>query len=468
MKFTTVPVDVVGVSYEHRSLPVSAQRCVNFWPEAIPTGAKPKALVPFFGCKPFSTGTGLDRGIYTMSTGACYHVYGLTLYSVSSGGVQTSIGTILGTLPCIFADDGTNLIIVSPGNSAYQYNGTTLSQITDVDYEQGNSVAYINQQFVYDGTGARFQTSDAGDPDSINGLNYATKETRGDNITRVYTHNELVYLFGETSSIGTWYNSGTGNPPFDKITSSSINLGTASFLSVSSNKENVFFLGSDKVVYKMRSYQLTPVSPPAISALFQTYDTTNAIGACFSLSGQEFYIISFPYEDKTWCFNDTAQAPFELDYDGGRHLINTYTYAFGKHLVTDYRNGNIYELDPNTYTDNSTTVIRQRVTPPITSEFLGVEGVRIMMSRFQLIMETGTGIASGQGSNPVVMLEASYDGGKSYTNPRGVEIGRTGETVKVDFYNMCTAYQIIIRITISDPVKCVILSAAADIKLAGW
>ena len=50
--------------------------------------------------------------------------------------------------------------------------------------------------------------------------------------------------------------------------------------------------------------------------------------------------------------------------EGNRDIANGYCYAFGKNLVTDYRNGNIYELDVNTFDDAGDPLIRERITSP--------------------------------------------------------------------------------------------------------
>jgi hypothetical protein len=57
-----------------------------------------------------------------------YKVVDTSLYSVSSTGVETLIGTISGTEQVIFADDGVNMLIATSAY-AYQYNGSTLSAL---------------------------------------------------------------------------------------------------------------------------------------------------------------------------------------------------------------------------------------------------------------------------------------------------------------------------------------------------
>ncbi len=140
--YKTVQINLVGSSNQNRTKAMSSERTLNLYPEQVPSGAYPSVLLPWPGSKVFSntnTGTSI-RGIYTHTrTGIVYKVVDTSLYSVSSAGVETLIGTIAGTEQVIFADDGVNMLIATSAY-AYQYNGSTLSQITDSDYEAGGSV----------------------------------------------------------------------------------------------------------------------------------------------------------------------------------------------------------------------------------------------------------------------------------------------------------------------------------------
>jgi hypothetical protein len=191
----TIPVNFTGGSYEHRSRALSAQVTRNFYPQLQEIGNEksPYILEPFYGKTLFSSaaGSGISRG-HTVYKDNLYHVCGTTLYKVTSDGVHESIGVILGTAYCIFADAGEFLVITS-GGVVYLYDGTDLTVNTDTDLESPNSCAYINSQVAYDGEGARFCVADAGAPGTINGLNYATAEYKPDDIVRVYAWgNELL------------------------------------------------------------------------------------------------------------------------------------------------------------------------------------------------------------------------------------------------------------------------------------
>ena len=116
--FKPVSLNIVGQSYEHRSPAISKQRTINLIPQAELTGAAQSSLVSWYGSVPWSSGSGVGRGLYVFN-GVLYKVSDQTLYSIDSSGVQTSIGTIAGSNRCVFADDGPNLKI-TPASSGYQ------------------------------------------------------------------------------------------------------------------------------------------------------------------------------------------------------------------------------------------------------------------------------------------------------------------------------------------------------------
>ena len=464
MTFKTIPVDVVGQSYQHRSRSLSSQVTMNLIPEFTPSGRNQKALTCWPGDKSFSSGSGEGRGLYVFKN-ELYKVTGNTLYKIESNGVQTSVGTVGGSHPCVFADDG-NSMRIATGGADYIYDGATLSLITDSDLVAGNSVAYLNQQMINDSAGGQFQVSNVGDPDNIDALNIATAESAPDDTVRVFTFNERLYLFGDRNNTETWYNSGTGNPPFDRIQGGTMNIAIGAVYSVAASTDFMYFFGFDNSVYRVSAYQAEKITPNAIANTFENFATSSdARGYALAFEGQYFYVLNFPTQGETWCYSEAGNAWFQLSTgaDQSNYIGTSYAFCYGKHFIES--GGDARELDLDTYTSNDLPMIRERVSAPIVDP----TGQRIMMNRFQLIMEVGVGLISGQGVDPQVMFQASYDGGKSWTNEDWVNIGRMGEgRIKVEWFNMASAYEIMIRFRVSDPVFISVHSAAIDIRPGGW
>jgi hypothetical protein len=365
MTFKTIPVDVVGQSYQHRSRSLSSQVTMNLIPEFTPSGRAQKALTCWPGDKSFSSdNSGIDRGLHVFSD-QLYKVTGDTLYRIESSGVQTSIGTILGSNPCVFADDG-NSMRIATGSRDYIYDGSTLAEITDPDLTPGNSVAYLNQQIINDSSGGQFQVSNVGDPDNIDALNVATAESAPDDTVRAFTFNERLYLFGDRNNTETWYNSGTGNPPFDRIQGGTMNIAIGAVYSVAASTEFMYFFGFDKSVYRVSAYQAQKITPNAISNTFENFATSSdARGYTLAFEGQYFYVLNFPTEGQTWCYSEAGNAWFQLSTgaDQSNYIGTSYAFCYGKHLIANA--GDVRELDLDTYTSNGLPMIRERVSAPI-------------------------------------------------------------------------------------------------------
>ncbi len=465
----TVEINITGATYRSRSRPLSSQVTRNFYPEVVdnPNGKSQFVLHSFPGLSLLGTATGVDRGMFE-HLGVLYKVTHTVLYSVDAMGAHTSLGTIDGTARCIFDGIGSNVVIANGSGRVYQYNGSNVTEITDPDLESPNSVAHLNNQIIYDGDGGRFATSDVGDATSINGLNYATAESNADDLIRPYVFNQVAYMMGD-KTIEPWYNSGNGSPPFDRIEGGIIPVGLAARYSVANNDQFMYFVGDDNEVYRVQGQSSEKVSTISESRQIAGFTAvTDAIGWCFSLEGQNFYSLTFPAANKTLCFSERAKLWFELStgISGGRWRGNSYAYAYRKHLIADYQNGNIYELDLDTFTDNEEVIQRTRDTGPLHGGVLGAPGKWVEMDRFELIMETGVGIISGQGSDPTVMLSFSDDGGRTFSTEMQGKVGRLGQfQYKVEWHALGGFYERIIRVQTSDPVFYSIHSAAADLNI---
>jgi hypothetical protein len=466
MAFRTVRVPVVGESNKHRSSALSAEITMNLIPEVTESGKSTSSLTVRPGTKLFSNSAlTLDRGM-TVFNGSLYKVSDSTLEKIDSTGARTVIGTIDGIQPCVFANDETQLRIATGFKDYILDTSDNLAVITDPDLQPGNSVAYMNRQMINDANGGAFQVSQVGNIGSIDNLDVATAESAPDDTIFVKAFRERLYLFG-TSTIETWYNSGTGRPPFDRVNGGTMPIGLGAVHSVSESPSFVYFLGSDNAVYRFSATQAQRVSNPVITNQIQDLPkTSDAIGYNLQLEGMDLYVLNFISANKTYVLNETnglwfniSTGPEQLAFFGRSTQV-----AYGKTLIS--RGGKVLEFDANTYEDEgSTSIVKERITTPIVS----TDGARIRMSRFELIMQTGVGLVSGQGEIPQIMFQASYDGGQTWSDEDWVSVGRMGQgRTKVEWYNMACAYSIQVRMRMSDPVFMSVHSAAIDIEPAGW
>lgn len=465
--FTRIPLNLVGGTDQGHSIQQShtlSQNCFIYVSGDVP------ALQGTPGTTLFAapTSSAFDRGI-TVFNKILYQVSGTTLERVNSDGTRTGLGTIPGVARCIFANDGTDLFIVS-GGSIHKFN-TSLSEVFDADFESPNSVSYLNNQFLYDGSGDRFVVSDVGDGAAVQAVNYAQAESDPDALNLTYSFNQLVYLMG-AKTIEPWYNSGVGSPPFDRIERGIIQKGVDSIYSVSNSDAFMYFLGDDLNIYQLVDSAARNISNAGIAKeINEMTRTDDAIGFSFNLEGQDFYYIVFPTGGKSFLFAEGVDEWYTMTtgVNAGRHLANSYARVYGKHLIADYQTGRILEWSLSTYDEVGEVIQRRRIIPNINGSLLNAPSKRIKMSSVEVEMQKGLALPAGQGSDPILMIEMSFDGSQTWDTIESARTGVAGDfdgKVKAD--KMRDFYDGSIRLTYTEPNMFNIRGVSIDIKPGGF
>lgn len=462
-------------SYQSRSLPLSAQRCVNLYPEKAPPDAlSPVVLFGSPGLVPVGTvGAGPIKLLYEMA-GILYCVSRDQLYSVSSAGVGTLIGTLAGRERTGYrveaADNGTQLVLLNVGTgsaSVYDAGTGVLSAITDADFPRASSCAYVDGYHVFSRpeTGQWF-ISDLLNAASYDALDFATAETYPDQLVRVFVDHREVWLFGDQST-EIWTNTGAAAFPFARLSGTVLERGCAAAGSVSKMDNSVYWLGNDRVFYKAAGYAPVRCSTHALEYALEGYSVvSDAVAFCYGMEGHAFYVVSFPTAQATWVFDAaTGQwAERESRTSEGRSLgrwrVGSYAKAYGLHVAGDYASNAIYLLDLDIGTEAGIPIRRLAVSPPIAAA-----GNRLTMSRFELELDAGVGLATGQGSAPEAMLQWSDDGGRSWSSEHWSSLGAIGAyRRRCRWYRLGQFRERYFRISISDPVKVAVIGASAEME----
>ena len=461
----TIPIPIVGPTYTNRSLPVGSQVTQNFYVEVNKGGDEVVSMQPFPGLKAWSSaGSGKDRG-FGVRGGVLYKVSGTELYSVSSVGTAVLIGTILGSNRCTLAEDTDgNLVITNGIGKPYSYDGSSLTQGTDVDLPDASTVAYINDRVIYESaTGLSFADLDT--PLTVNSANVLSSNTRADAMMSVVAHRQQVFAFG-AETIEPSYFTGSGTPPYARVNNAVQQVGTCAKYSVSTNNNYIYFLDNLRQPARMSGLTVQTIGNPAIGQSIDKYSVVDdCYTVCFSFDNQDFCLFSFPSEDESWLFSEQSQLWTSLSFgvDGSQHLMSDYMYIYGRHLVSDRRNGNIYELDFETFTDNGDTIRRQRDTISINSKDLSVPGRKLFMNSLQLVIEPGASLVT---ATATVMMQYSDDNGRTWSSERWASIGDQGDyTYKVEWFGLGDFYNRMFRFSMSDPIKWVLISAHADVEM---
>lgn len=427
---------ILGGSSVARSVNAADSRMVNLFPETIPEGGKePAFLSRCPGLRLVDTvGSGPIRGMWSFGTYA-YVVSGFELYKVDSTYTNTLIGSVSGTGPVSMADNGTQLFIACHGPS-YIYNANTLvfAQITDSDFPGAGLVGYLDSYFVFNEPGSqKIWVTSLLDGTSIDPLEFASAEGSPDNVVSLIVDHREVWVFG-TNSVEVWYNSGNVDFPLSRIQGAFNEIGCAATYSVAKLDNGLFWLGSDArgkgIVYRANGYTGQRISTHAVEWQIQQYtDMSDAIGYTYQQDGHAFYVLVFPSANTTWVYDVSTQAWHErAGFDNGqfvRHRSNCQVAFNGEILVGDYENGKVYAFDLDVYSDDSLTQkwLRSWRALPTGQNDLK----RTIHYSLQLDCESGVGLATGQGSDPKVMMRFSDDGGHTWSNEKWQTAGAVGQ-----------------------------------------
>lgn len=467
------PILFCSESYVSRSLPLSAQRMLNCFVEAEHPDAK--AQLPIFGAPGLTAraicGNGPIRWGY-VALGLTYFVSGADFYVASGIGATQLNGSvaITGTGTVSIADNGDQICIVN-GDQGYIYtiSANTFVQITDPNFYSANTVTYFDTYFVFDKVGTNeFFLSNPNDGTTYDGLLFASAEAESDLITGVATNLELLFLFGQ-KHIEMWYDAGTSDFPFQRYAGGVISRGCVSPYTIIRQDDALFFLSADGRFYRLQGSTPIPISTPPIENLIATaLDLTTAFCFTYTLQGHKMVHLTIPNINASlvWDIQSSKWHERESKDAKANSLIrwrgNCATQTPNEILIGDYDSGNIMLLDWENWTELGNPMVATGTSVPIQSD-----KKRIFVSRLEFDFEQGVGTTTGQGQNPVVMLDISKDGGRTWVplQPRR-SLGKIGEYLARQRYlRLGSAFVFVFRFSISDPVKRVMIQAHADLTV---
>ena len=276
-----------------------------------------------------------------------------------------------------------------------------------------------------------------------------------------------MFLLGEFTA-EMWTDVGNVIPgiisfPFQRVTGTSVQHGIAAPFSVARFGEQFAFVSQDSrgqnIIGVMQGYSFKRISTHAVEQTLMNQYIADAVAYTYQLDGHEFYVVTFPTINITWVFDLNSEMWHKwLSWDGtqfNRHRSNCGAIFNNVYLVGDYQNGQIYQLDNAVYTEAGNTIRRLRRCPHLVTDLQ-----RQYFAELQIQFQPGVGLETGQGQNPQAMLRWSNDGGSTYSNEHWCTIGAVGKYKnRAIWRRLGTARDRIYEVSISDPVKAVIVSA---------
>lgn len=422
-------------AYSSRSVIASAQRCVNLYAERNPEDSIfPFSYYPTPGLTLLGTASAnVWRGLYMATNGQLFGVCGSTVYAISSAWAFTSLGNVTSTSgPVSMIDNGSYVILVD-GNSGNGWTITfgtnTLTKISQASFYGSPLIGMVDQYYVLSYPGTNEWYISLNSSTTFDATDFASKSGFPDKMVAIGIARRYIYLFGEqTTEI--WFNSGNAVFPFERLPGSFIQFGCAAPYSVAQMDGELYWLAQSPqgkaFVCRTNNFSATQISTFALDAEMQSYATlSDAIGYCYQINGHFFYVLTFPTANKTWVFDLSTSQWNEWNYidsngNLNRHRSNCFAFAYGKLVVGDYINGNLYAIDQDSYTDNGTSIPRIRSFHHMEDD----NSDRIRYRELIAEMESGNGVSN---QDVPVYLRWSDTRGKTYGNAVSQSMGKEGE-----------------------------------------
>lgn len=411
----------IGPSYQGRALAADAERSVNFFVERIesPGGATKSNFVMLSkpGLELFvDLSVAIESSVNAVRAlaelnGRSFAVAAAgpnsLFFELHANGSATQYGANLpGDARPQLCVGQTQILVLLAGNGyIFDQAANTLTRIGDEDFPPGaTKAAFLDGYFiVLEPNSQTFAISAYKDGTSWDALDFASVEGEPGNTVSLFQDHRLLWFFGNNHT-EVYIDSGNADFPFTRYDSGLMEQGTSAIDSVARFDNALVWLGRNEdganVVWRTNGFAPQRISTHAVETALSAYDdTSDAMAYTYQEGGHTFYVMHFPsarngagatwvYDAATGFWHERGWWDAELG-DYRADLARCHCYAFGKHLVGDYRSGAIYEQSMDYYTDAGTPIRRVRAAPDLANG-----GKRMFYSELRLLMEAGVGLDS--------------------------------------------------------------------------
>ena len=468
-----MPIPLAVGSYQNADLRSSCRRLVGCFSENAPTKAPsdPKQQLYQVTYDPISirrfpgtTKLGTDntannvRGMRMMG-GTQYVVIGPTLYSMTSAGALTQVGTgISGTGFVRMVDNKFCLFILVPGTSTgYTYttaNGFAAYTNTTFTTYGAIEVWFEDTYMVFLALdGVTFYNDDGQiasgtGPITFNSGATFVREFGTDKIIGGTVDHREILLFGERTSEGFVDAGNAVGSPFASAPDTFMEIGChpSCAYTIANQDQAVFWVASDKTVRRRNGQTPERVSNSGIEDILAKSDLTGAYALTPSIAGHPLWMLILPNASRTLVYDCLTKEWFELN--GAWSALCWYN-AFGRQLIGNAGDGSVYYLDPTSTTHFGTDITTFFVLQSIYSKHN-----RIAHRRLEIVV-------TGAGS---IKLSVSNDSGATWYDRETITFTPvTGEQPRAVWQNLGQSRDRAYKVTISGSTE----SFTVDAQLTG-
>lgn len=461
-----------------RSGTIDAEATVNLFHQTVQAdgAAKQGYLIGTPGLRPLGTAaTTIGRGIFTQD-GQAWTVIGTQLYPCTVA--PFVLGASLGTIPddgspVSFAcngDGGRQLVIVG-GGVLKVLNLTTnlLSPAVVLPLTRAPvMVGFLDAYFLLsekDSLITWFSTIENGL--IWDALDFFTRSTASDHSVGLVCAFSRAWVFG-SESYEAYEDTGDADNPFQPIKGSLSAVGCVGPWTITVGANTIRFVGANSrsgpAAYRLDNYAATRISTPAMDKMLAAATTlATAESLYYEAEGHVFYAITVPAYgvagitvvsdelERQWHVRSAWNATLGREE---RWRVRGHAFVGQTHVVGSWDSGSIWALDLDTYDDDG-AILRARRRAP----YLGKENDYAFLDAFELGVENGVGLTSGQGSDPQVELLVSKDSAHTWFSAGNASLGPMGEYDDRTYWTrlgQARVDRLVLEVVITDPVKRII------------
>lgn len=459
----------VGGSATSQSVLADGEQTINWYVEQMTGEAATakNALYPTPGFQGFIlagqiTDLGTRAGIAI--NGRTFVVVGTGFYELFGTHLATKRGTVAqdNNLAQIVSNGVGNQLLIGSGGNAYCFELAT-NTLTQILTNEVTQIGMLNSTFLaFNAALSKIRISDLNDGLSWDPTQFAQRSAQPDPWKAMIVNSPDIFLIGEQTG-DVWYDSGASPFPLAPRQGLTLGYGIVAGFSLAFTGGVGFWLTQNKdgagMVVQTRGYSPQKISTPELDTAIARYQRdsiiTDAEALVYQDQGHTFYVLRFPAANATWAYDLTTNSWAERGKWNA--ALNRYDvwwprvhlYAFGSHLVGDAATGTIAAMDVTYPSEADGSAIRRlRRGAPLMNDQR-----RMPIKRFELLLETGLGVQSGQGSDPQVMFRGSSDGGKTWGTQRQASAGAVGKYDTRVFWTRLGSPRIWVpEVTVADPV----------------
>jgi hypothetical protein len=306
MAAVSAPVPLPLASSPALSSQASDERQINCFSEQIGQGQDARAVVyGAHGLTSFSAPPdNVCRGLIEINS-TLFSVNGTSVYSISSAGTPTYVGTIPGSDLVRAARNAaaTTQTIFVCNAGPYVMQGASVAAISDPDLPVGVvDVVWLAGYFVLPIDDGRFFWTAINDV-TVNALDFATAEGNPDGLVGCATLRQELWLIG-SKTIEVWALSGVSTLPFQRLPGGVIESGCSSKYTIRELKGQIYWLDEDGQVRRAGGQSYIPelISHRGVhDAVRAVTDKTEISAFSYVLGTHEYYVLT--HSTFTWVFD---------------------------------------------------------------------------------------------------------------------------------------------------------------------